>query len=320
MKKKKLIYAAVISAMLLSSCGSQNGNNNNTENVTGNDVSNETTENEPNETSNDDSVISSNESSTSDENTANEMENNPADSNADEASVTISIEMLPPEENNITADDGTLLYTGTVAYPVVTIEGNEAAGEKINADILARVEAFRADTALQDYAKEDYPVHLAEGYDFPFFAYEESMGFSNSRADSNVISFEIGYYEFSGGAHGNYSSNGVSYNAQTGDVISFSELSGDSDSFHADTLAYNKELARTEEYREKMFPEDSVINDDMEKVLYADGKWYLSPEGLVFISDPYGLGPYVSGTIEFLIPYGELEGMGFKAEYAMPIP
>ena len=40
-----------------------------------------------------------------------------------------------------------------------------------------------------------------------------------------------------------------------------------------------------------------------------------SPDGLVFISNPYELGPYVAGMIEFTIPYQDLENMGLNQEY-----
>lgn len=302
--KRKILYATVLSVMLMSSaCGNQKGNGDTDE--ISNGTLNEAAEQIP-EPEKD--IVKEEEDSTG----------VPENIESNEIPVTVSVEMQPEEESSITAEDGTILCTSTFDYPVVTIEGNETASEKINTDILERVNAFKADTSLQDYAKEDYSLYSEEEYDYEFFAYEESLWFGVARSDANVISFVIGCFEFSGGAHGNSSYIGVNYDTRTGEVISFDSLSENADSFHADTLAYNEALAQTDEYKERMYPDD--LAGDMESVLYAEGKWYLSPEGLVFIGDPYTLGPYVSGMIEFQIPYDDLEEMGFKAEYAIPVP
>lgn len=58
------------------------------------------------------------------------------------------------------------------------------------------------------------------------------------------------------------------------------------------------------------------MTDALESVLYEDDVWYLSAYGLSFMSNPYMLGSYVAGTIEFIIPYSALADMGFKDVYA----
>ena len=62
-----------------------------------------------------------------------------------------------------------------------------------------------------------------------------------------------------------------------------------------------------------LFPD--TPSEELETALYDDEKWYFSTSGLVFISDPYMLGPYASGTITFTIPYQYLEEMGLKEDY-----
>lgn len=211
-------------------------------------------------------------------------------------------------ENHDTAEDGTLLYTGTCTYPIVSIEGNQAAADNINASIREQVNAFNADTSIQDFAREDYvPENTG------FIGYSNDLSFAARRYDSNVISFEVTYYSYSGGAHGNYTCIGLNYSTQTGEPIAFAELGEDADSFRAATFAYNRALADTEPYQNRMYGIPS--DDDLESVLYAEDKWFLSSDGLIFISDPYALGPYAAGSIDFTIPYGELETMGLKEEY-----
>ena len=212
-------------------------------------------------------------------------------------------------ENNDTAEDGMLLYSGTCTYPVVYIEENQAAADNINASIQEHVTAFHDDTSIQGFARENY-VPENPG----FIAYNSDLSFAVRRSDSNVISFEAVFYVYSGGAHGNYSTVGLNYDTRTGEPISFTELSEDADSFRADTFAFNRALADTPSYQEKMY-DGSPSDEQLEAVLYAEDAWFLSTSGLTFISNPYALGPYAAGAIEFTIPYSELEKMGFKEDY-----
>lgn len=225
----------------------------------------------------------------------------------------ITIDMYKDTEE-VTSEDGAVLLTKSYEYPIITIEGNNTAAEKINADIRSRVETFRANKESEEWAKEGYTFSQDSEYDF--IPYTEDISFQVQRSDSNVISFVESSYSFTGGAHGNSGSSGINFNAKTGDIIAFSDLSDDAAAFHEDTLAYNQELAKTESYQSRMFPQDSTMPDPLESVLYADGKWYLSTAGLVFISNPYELGPYAAGTIEFLIPYSDLADMGFQDSFA----
>lgn len=231
-------------------------------------------------------------------------------------SVQVSI-IFETEETEETAEDGTVLYTSSCIYPVVTIEGNDAAANKINEDIQARVDAFHSDTTTLDYAREGFDFFVQDGNNgASFIQYANDLWFSAARSDNNVISFVQESYDFSGGAHGYTALSGLNYDTKTGEVISFQDLSDDPEKFHADTLAYNQMLAETDSYQERMF--EPEMRGDLEEVLYAENKWYLSPDGLIFISDPYSLGPYAAGTIEFVIPYAELEQMGLRDAFRIP--
>lgn len=229
------------------------------------------------------------------------------------SSVTIVTERVDDVE--LTTDDGIVFYTISCSYPVVFVAGNEAASEKINADIRSRVDAFNTWT-MQDaeLAKEDLEYWNDEGVPAPF-PYSSDLSFTVTRADENVIAFTENSYEYMGGAHGMPGTTGINYDTKTGELIVFTELSDNPDAFRADTLAYNQALAQTEYYSQQMFNTDDITNGTLEEVLYADGMWYLSTSGLVFMSPPYALAPYAAGTLEFTIPYSDLKVMGFKEAY-----
>lgn len=306
--KKQLLFAALISTTLLcNSCGTKN-------NVANDDIL-------PNDASQTNDVLSTN---TSDTQTAENLSNNETSSDnttgqdnqpANDSGVVI-IESKTVEDQD-TADDGTVIYSRSYTQPLVTIADNAAAAEKINADIQSRIDAFTASNSLRKESHEYYELASKEG-DSNFFEYSESLEFEKVRSDTNVISFVVTTSAYMGGAHGDYMSYGINYDTKTGELLDFAALSEDADKFYNDTLAYNQELAQTDEYKERMFPEDFLGDDELENVLYADERWYLSDDGLVFISNPYALGPYASGVIEFVIPYDKLGEMGLKEEYSLP--
>lgn len=299
----KLICAAVSVMLLCSSCGRQDASGQ----IPAKDL---TADNPGSNNSNNANTGQNNNTDPG----SNGSGNNDAALDADAAAsgaITIDTETI---EDSDTAEDGTVIYTMSYVKPSVTIEGNEAAAQKINADLLSRIEAFTADTTLRNEAKEYYDISLTET-DYYFNEYSESLDFEAMRSDTNVISFITTIYSYAGGAHGDYGRFGINYSAKSGELIDFSELADDAEQFRSDTLEYNRNLASSDEYKERMFPDDFLDSGEFENVLYADEKWYLSNEGLVFISNPYELGPYSSGVIEFVIPYDELYGMGLREEY-----
>lgn len=233
---------------------------------------------------------------------------------ANDSSVRAKITFETKEESDF-AEDGKILYTSRCVYPVVEMVGNESAAEKINADIQAEVDDFLADTSIRDWAREDYEVYLSDedlSSRYGFSGYSQDFDMAVTRNDGNVISFCIAFSSYMGGAHGLYHNIGLNFNAKTGKLLDFSDLGENEKTFHAGTLACLKELTTTNAYRSIMWSDDY----DLEKILYQDERWYFSTSGLVFFSNPYELGGFYAGNIEFTVPYADLEGMGLKEEYA----
>lgn len=212
------------------------------------------------------------------------------------------------------AEDGSILYTSLCVYPVVVMKGNESAAKKINAAIKAEVDAFLIDTSIRDYAKDDYRIYLSNkelNSEYGFSGYYHNFDMMVTRNDGNVVSFYITISSYMGGAHEGYYGAGLNFNAKTGEAIAFSELGENAEVFHADTLAYVKKLAAADTYRSFMWADDT----ELEQILYQNQRWYLSTSGLVFFSNPYELGAFYAGNIEFTVPYADLKEMGFKEEY-----
>lgn len=227
--------------------------------------------------------------------------------------ITITYEETSSEAN---ADDGTPLLTQSCQKPVVSIEGNEQAAARINADLDAYYATFGDSDAYLNDAKDDYAFRLEDGTGDTMIAYSDDVYAAVTRADSSVISFEITFASYTGGAHGNYGSIGRNYNAVTGDLITFEDLSTDTASFRDSVLDYLVGLSTTPSYADRIFVPGT--REDIESVLLADEKWFFTKDGIDFISDPYCLGPYAAGTIYFPIPYADIISMGLKEDYAYP--
>lgn len=312
---KVLIACAMIlgAAMCLCACGANTGDNPNTF-IMENPASGETQGQEIDPATNtesaaEDETQADNTDSGVNANTETDIIVSPTNTN-----ITVTIESMDDVE--LTTEDGTLYYTVTCSYPVVFINGNESAAEKINADIRSRVDAFNTGVSINaETTKEDFEYFLSEDNDYPLIPHSSDLSFTVTRADEHVISFTQNDYIYMGGAHGLPGTTGINYDTATGELIAFGDLSDDPDAFHADTLAYNQELANTEYYSMQMFNTDDITNGVLEDTLYADGMWYLSTAGLVFMSPPYALAPYAAGTLKFTVPYSELKRMGLKDSY-----
>lgn len=224
-----------------------------------------------------------------------------------DSSVTVIMET---EEKKLTTEDGIIYLTLRCTYPIVSIEGNDTAAENINTDIWSHIDSFYEERAYYEDLKSD-----AANWHGGSTNYNRTLFYSVKRADDKVISFTVHDGEYTGGLHSMSFEIGVNYDTETGNQIAFENLSDDPDAFRAATLAYNTELAATDAYERRMFPQD-CMTDALESVLYEDDVWYLSTYGLSFMSNPYMLGSYVAGTIEFIIPYSALADMGFKDVYA----
>lgn len=298
MKKKTLILLLMINILTLSACG--------------------TSANQPSDTAAPDTDTASvGTEPVSDADTSAQTDGSETFT-TDETAVTVSTNptkfavSYEDKTEEVTADDGTVILTSKIEIPTIMSEEAGDIAEKINQDMYDHLTSLNTSSETASWAKEDYQNSTGED-GWPFTAYSDEIYVKTPRLDDKVISFEITSYNYAGGAHGNYGSIGRNYNAQTGELITFDELSDDAAAFRAEILNYLVELANTPAYQIQLFPQDNPYSAaDLEPVLLAENKWFLSTGGLTFISDPYALGPYAAGTIYFTIPYKDLENMGLR--------
>ena len=208
-------------------------------------------------------------------------------------------------------DDSVEILKISAVYPVITIDGNTTASKKINDSIKSEMDTFRNfEKENAKEAEELYQMSLDSMTEF--FPYSAEFSYTLKRCDNRVISIVFHQNDYTGGAHGNYWSYGVTFDAKTGERLYLESLTTDYAAFYQmllDKLAAQADLPAYQNY---LYDGQTV---DVDHTLLNDSaSWYFDRSGISFISNPYVLGPYVSGIFEFNIPYEELPGL--KESYA----
>ena len=131
-------------------------------------------------------------------------------------------------------------------------------------------------------------------------------------ADSDYCAFLINTYYYTGGAHGNYSTEAVCFDSRTGERLGLDELSSDPEALRARLLEQMLKLA--EEDRDGYYSEQLSLTDPENyaaafAALLREGSWYPGHDAFYVFSTLYELGPYAAGIAEFAIPYESLEGI-----------
>lgn len=128
--------------------------------------------------------------------------------------------------NTFDADDGTTLLTSNYQiWNILYSEENDAQKaiqadlDQVEKDFLDTVEEQRSETekSYQEYLKDG-------GKKAEFPAYELKLSAKAQRTDNGVVSILFYSYSYLGGAHGNLSVFGRSYDAQTGKLLTMEDF------------------------------------------------------------------------------------------------
>lgn len=107
---------------------------------------------------------------------------------------------------------------------------------------------------------------------------------------------------------------GVSFDLETGSVITLSDIAGDV----ADFTDYVSETLLIATVDDEMFSADDMVfkqgYTELIPTLITDGNWYLSGSGVVFILNPDTIVDASRGAFEYEIEYSELESL-LNAEF-----
>ena len=210
------------------------------------------------------------------------------------------------------------ILTFSYVTPHVAIEGREAAADAINEYIAMLDEGFYTGNDYGDGASIGYYGMLEQAEDnFTYvremqtdlpleFACERGAGLN--RADGRVLSLTMSTYTYSGGAHGMNVSRAYVFDTETGEIVSFDQLSADSAALRAFLTQHMVEMSETDETIREATA-DFVLPEEREArfgALLRDGSWYLTEDELVVFSDLYEISSYAAGMQFFRFPFAEL--------------
>lgn len=188
-------------------------------------------------------------------------------------------------------------------YPELT-GGANAAG--FNQLVKSRVTKELADFRKQmvDLSAEDLKM-LPQGVN----NYME-IGYSVEYADNDLISVSFLQSNFTGGAHPNYNYFTITYDLKTGKELKLPELFKPGAKYLEAVSAY-----AIKDLQSRKIP-DSGENMGLAQDLFAEGatakaenyqSWNITKKGLMFIFDPYQVGPFAAGSHTVIVPYANLK-------------
>jgi len=196
-----------------------------------------------------------------------------------------------------------VLTTTIENFKITTL--NAIANFLINRSLIRQSNSFSLYNARELYPQAIQNYNYAMQNNYPFNAFEAYMKYILSYNKNCLLSYYYDTYNFTGGAHGNTIRLSDTFSLVTGKMIPLS--------------AYFKSMTY---YRAKIINlilAQAVQNYTNDNNLYFDNykdlivqyfnprSYYLSEYGLVIYYGQYEIGPYVSGIVEFTIPYNELD-------------
>lgn len=195
-----------------------------------------------------------------------------------------------------------------------------AAAEKITETLAGMEDAWYTGGSVEDGYDYGYNGMLEIAEDNYGFAaeyggpmeLEADRTVSVVHADSDYCAFLISTYYFTGGVHGNYATEAVCFDSQTGERLTLDSLSSDPEAFRSRLLEEMLRLAEEDQdgyYSDRLSLTEPGNYATAFAALLREGSWYPGRDAFYLFSTLYELGPYAAGITEFAIPYENLKGL-----------
>lgn len=212
-------------------------------------------------------------------------------------------------KDEIKAEDGHVLVSYTYDRPTVTISGNSTAQSAIQMSLNALVDKDLT------FVKEDLFAIARDNYQAlgkDATPCTSELTLTVTRSDNSVISLVADEVQDAGGAHGSDWRSGWNYDAETGQLLTLSdlgsgfrekatELVSEQAALQADSLfdGYEENLSHVvldgTEDAQSLYGFDATIAPT----------FYMTEDTITFISREYELQPYSMGILEFPTDYSD---------------
>lgn len=137
----------------------------------------------------------------------------------------------------------------------------------------------------------------------PLNNWSQDAGFSVVYNENDFVVLDNHYYEYTGGAHGNYSSTYINIDRQRMQVLSLPDVLLPDTSGLLELLEVQARVHFG--LNEKQVLSARMFNDD----LHIPENFYIGSKGITFVYGLYEIASYADGIIELYIPYNKLTNM-----------
>lgn len=230
---------------------------------------------------------------------------NPVDSIESE-SHTLDVRTSEIREEFRRDDNGKLYYY--CSYPEITLSPEDEEKHPELAKALSELSAEKKEITSKS-AEEMTEVARETIDSFPDYdmvLYNTAVAMVR-RADDVVLSLQLYYDSYSGGAHGYYFYDGYTFDTKTGKLLSYTDVITDKEAF-LDAIA--NEL---DEIRDQLYTDERT---NIRELIEGENmfSWSLENNGITVSFAPYSIAPFASGAPTVTISDIEYPGL-IKEEY-----
>ena len=167
------------------------------------------------------------------------------------------------------------------------------------------IEHFRQDV-ISEYRRDNLPLY--EQVDEEEFAInlnnEHLLTVSPMGVMGHIVSYAVERYLFLGGAHGINNRIFLNFDKQTGHLLTEDDIFV---SEASDALTHLLLLNLVRQNDDLSLISDVEASDYEKESIRPNGNFYFAPEGVVFVFNPYEIGPYYLGETSICIPRDEIK-------------
>ncbi|MGQ9643919.1 MAG: DUF3298 and DUF4163 domain-containing protein [Ignavibacterium sp.] len=185
-----------------------------------------------------------------------------------------------------------------ISYPQINGLNNSEIQKKINSFLES--EFMQAKTWYDEFTSDtDYTSEFPPDWVFSFEA-----DYRVEYNSKDFISIVMDYFEFTGGAHGNYYSVGYNIRTSDGAVLTLDDI------LKPNSLQALSEFCAEEilnMFNANSLNEAGLFEDEL--VISEDQDFFVTQNSLVIQFDPYEIGPYAMGSIEVELKFNIIKNI-----------
>lgn len=185
-----------------------------------------------------------------------------------------------------------------ISYPQIIVPHNKNVQNKINSflesEFLKAIQTYEEFIADSE-SLEDYPADWVFNFE---------VSFKTEYLSNNFASILMDYYEYTGGAHGNYFSTGYNIKLSDGELLKLTDIIKENE---LSNLSLFCEQEILEKFNENTLADVGLFEDEIN--ITPEQDFYIKPGYLVIQFDPYEIGPYAMGSIEIELRFDRIKNL-----------